>query len=234
MNECCNKCNPCRKKCCPEPCGCPTQILSISTVHDDTPAWLRFNLGGKSIDYDFTSVVKAAETDTSMSLDIANRNFIYNAERHKDSFSASELGSILHIADIGDVDISGVTDNSLFVYQKNSDCGEGCKGIDNSWVAWNSQDNNNLVDQVDTIMGFTSEGKPKTLNHPDNIGQFYQLSWNGETRKAMWLQPVEKTIATGDTLKLLVEEPESKQTMYIGVTITIGDDGTITFKKEGS
>jgi hypothetical protein len=50
----------------------------------------------------------------------------------------------------------------------------------------------------------------------------------------MWLQPVEKTIATGDTLKLLVEEPESKQTMYIGVTITIGDDGTITFKKEGS
>ena len=184
--DCCGDCDPCRKKCCPEPCGCPTQIMGISTVHDDTPAWLRFNFGGKSVDYDFTSVVKAAETDTSIRLDIPNRTFIYNAEKHIDSFSASELGSILHIADIGDVDISGVTDNSLFVYKKNSDCGEGCEGINNSWSAWNS--NEHLEESVDTIMGFDDKGNPKALNRPDKTTQFYQLSWAGAD-KAKWTQP---------------------------------------------
>ena len=184
MNNCNCDCNPCRKKCCPKPCGCPTQIMGITTVHEDTPAWLRFNFGGKSVDYDFTSVVKAAETDTSIKLDIPNRSFIYNAERHTDSFSASELGSILHIADIGDVDISGVQDNSLFVYQKNSDCGEGCEGIDNSWIAWNS--NEHLAENLDTLMGFDADGKPKTLNHPPKTAKQHLLGWDG-TNKITWI-----------------------------------------------
>lgn len=170
--------------------------MGIDTVHDDTPAWLRFNFGGKSVDYDFTSVVKAAETDTSLRLDIANRGLVYNAERHTDSFSASELGSILHVADIGDVDISGVTHNSLFVYKKDSDCGEGCEGIDNSWIAWNSSDN--LAESLDTIMGFDADGNPKALNHPDKTTQFYQLSWAGAD-KVKWTQPTVVATAPVDS-----------------------------------
>lgn len=166
--------------------------MSITQAHDDDPAELRFNLGGKSIDYDFASVVEAAETDTTLRLDIVNRGLVYNAERHKDSFSASELGSILHIADIGDVDISGVTDNSLFVFQKNSDCGEGCQGINNSWVAWNS--NEHLMSVMDTIMGFNADGKPQALNRPTNTTQYYQLGWNGNG-KVGWYQPVVVTTA---------------------------------------
>jgi len=205
--------------------------MGISTVHDDTPAWLRYNFGGKSVDYDYTSLVKFAETDTSVRLDIPNRTFIYNAEKHIDSFSASELGSILHVADLGDVDITGVTHNSLFVYKKDSDCGEGCEGINNSWSAWNS--NENLVENLSTVMGFDDEGNPKALNHPDKTTQFYQLAWAGAD-KVKWVQPTDKTIATGESLRLLVEDPDSKEIMYVGVTITIAGDGTITFKKEGS
>jgi hypothetical protein len=156
-------------------------------VHEDTPAWLRFNLGGKSVDYDFTSVVKAAETDTSIRLDIPGRALVYNAEKHIDSFSSKELGSIFHIADIGDVDITGVTDNSLFVYQKNSDCGEGCEGIDNSWVAWNSSEH--LTDKMEVVMGFDGNGVPQALNHPNNTNEYYQLGWNG-SGKVSWSQPV--------------------------------------------
>lgn len=216
-NNCCNECDQCRKKCCEPVCGCPTQILSITTVHDDTPAWLRYNLGGKSIDYDYTSVVKAAETDTSMRLDVANRGFTYNAERHKDSFSASELGSILHIADIGDVDITGVTDNSIFVYQKNSDCGEGCKGIDNSWIAWNATDQNNLVSSADLLMGFNTDGKPKTLNHPTNTSQYYQLGWNG-ANKISFSQPTVVTSAPRDSdnkVWRLYVDPNTKQLVVV-------------------
>lgn len=220
MKNCCNECDPCKPKCCPEPCGCPVQILGIDTVHDDTPAWLRYNFGGKSVDYDYTSVVKFAETDTSVRLDIPNRGLIYNAEKHTDSFSASELGSILHISDIGDVDISGVTDNSLFVFQKNSDCGEGCEGIDNSWVAWNS--NENLVSVVETIMGFDAGGKPHALNHPVHTNQYYQLGWNS-ANKVSWSQPVE--VASTDTIKdsdgkvwKLYVNPTTKQLCYVKET----------------
>lgn len=214
-NRCCNDCDPCKPKCCPEPCGCPTQIMGIDQVHDDTPAWLRFNFGGKSVDYDFTSVVKAAETDTSLRLDVANRGLVYNAERHIDSFSASELGSILHIADIGDVDITGVTDNSLFVYQKNSDCGEGCEGIDNSWVAWNS--NEHLDESLATVMGFDADGAPRALNHPDNTTQYYQLSWAG-ANKVAWTQPVVVATAPVDSDNkkwALYLDPETKQIVVV-------------------
>lgn len=188
--------------------------MGITTVHEDTPAWLRFNFGGKSVDYDFASVVKSAETDTSIKLDIPNRSLIYNAEKHIDSFSASELGSILHIADIGDVDISGVQDNSLFVYQKNSDCGEGCEGIDNSWIAWNS--NEHLVENLDTLMGFDTDGKPKTLNHPPKTAQYYQLGWNGQD-KISFSQPVEvatpPTDSDGKVWRLYID-PETKQLVF--------------------
>lgn len=180
MNNCCNKCDcdPCKKKCCEPVCGCPTQILGITTVHDDTPAWLRWNLGGKSVDYDLTSAVKSAETDTTMRLDLANRSFIYNAEKHTDSFTASELGSMLHIADIGDVDITGIGDNAIFVYQKNSDCGEGCEGINNSWVAHNPLESKNLVSNMKYVMGFDSNGKPKTLNSPVQTAKQHLLGWD--------------------------------------------------------
>ena len=143
------------------------------------------------------------------------RSFIYNAERHVDSFSASELGSILHIADIGDVDITGVTDNSLFVYQKDSDCGEGCDGINNSWVAWNEKDH--LVDHVETLMGFNGDGKPQTLNHPTNTNEYYQLGWNGAD-KISFSQPTVVATAPvdgdGKVWRLYVD-PNTKQLVVV-------------------
>ena len=214
-NNCCNDCNPCKKKCCPEPCGCPTQIMSIDTLHSDTPAWLRFNMGGKSIDYDFTSVVKAAETDTSLSLDIPKRTLAYRAERHTDEYTSSELGSILHIADIGDVDITGVTDNSIFVYQKNSDCGEGCEGIDNSWVAWNANDH--LENNVATVMGFDESGKPRTLKRPTNTAVQHLLGWD-RSNKVSFFRPREAATppVDSDSKKYrLYLDPSTGEIVYV-------------------
>lgn len=189
--------------------------MGITTVHEDTPAWLRFNFGGKSVDYDFTPVVKSAETDTSIVLDTVNRNLVFNAEKHIDTISARELGRIFHIADFGDVDITGVTDNSLFVYQKNSDCGEGCEGINNSWVAWNS--NEHLVESLATVMGFNEDGAPQTLNHPDKTTQYYQLSWAGAD-KVKWTQPTVVATAPLDSdgkKWALYLDPETKQIVIV-------------------
>lgn len=139
---------------------------------------LRFNFDGMSAWYDYGNLVYQTQTDTSISVDAIERVLKHMAERHTDTITARELGSILHIADIGDVDITGVEDNSLFVYQKDNKCAHGCEGINNSWIAWNSKDH--MVDSMQTIMGFDADGAPQTLLPPANADQFYIVGWNGE------------------------------------------------------
>ena len=202
----CSKCNrnfniptdpcACRKPC--DPCKrcCDKPILDIDEMPDSVST-LRFNVNGLSSWYDFGNMIYQTQTDTTLSIDTVNRALNYAAERHTDTISHEELGSILHIADIGDVDISGVTDNSLFVYQKNSDCGTGCEGIDNSWIAWNALDGNNLQDRLTYLMGFDDDAKPRTLNTPADTTQYWTLTWDA-ANKAGWSQPVE--VATPPTI----------------------------------
>lgn len=186
MNTCCNTCDCCHKP--EDKCRCPEQLLGIENLRADNLAYLTFNDGGRSVSYDFEPMIKATETDTFVSVDQVKRMLKYMAERHIDYISAKELGSILHIADIGDVDITGVTDNSLFVYQKNSDCGQGCEGIDNSWIAWNA--NEHLADSLQYLMGFDGDGKPLSLNAPAHTDQYYMVSWRGGD-KLGYTQPAE-------------------------------------------
>ena len=141
----------------------------------ESVATLRFNFDGASTWYDYTNMIYQTQTDTTVSADALKRALIHMAERHTDVISAKELGSILHIADIGDVDITGIGDNALFVYQKNSDCAHGCQGIDNSWKAWNALEHQ--ATSLDTIMGFDENGKPYTLQRPASTNKHYLLGW---------------------------------------------------------
>lgn len=191
----CGQCQPdcgCKKKC-PTPCGCPEQILSIEA---DTarPAYLRFNLGGRSVWHDFTSVVKSAETCTTLKPDITSRNLIYDAECGRQVITAQELGSILHLADIGDIDATTITDNAILVYKKDADCGENCDGK-NGWVGMDPSEETG--ESLDYIIGAEADGRVKSLAPPANTSQHYQLTWAGSD-KASWKQPTVATSAPRD------------------------------------
>lgn len=187
----CGSCGQCQPKCgcakkCPTPCGCPESILSIEA--DSTrPAYLRFNLGGRSVWYDFTSVVKAAETCTKLKADAVARELIYDAECGRQTISAHQLGSILHLADIGDVDETTFKDNAILVYRKDAHCGENCDGK-NGWIGLDPSEAGNT--NLDYIMGSDAEGEVKSLMPPANTNQFYTLTWSGKD-KAAWKQPKE-------------------------------------------
>lgn len=183
----CGQCGQCQPKCgcekkCPTPCGCPEQILSIEA--DSTrPANLRFNLGGRSVWHDFTSAIKSAETCTNLKADITARTLIYDAECGRQSISANELGSMLHLADIGDVDATTIKDNAILVYRKDADCGENCDGK-NGWVGLDPSEEG--VTSLDYIMGSDSNGKVGSLNPPANkLNKFSYLTWAAEG-KAKW------------------------------------------------
>lgn len=227
-NNCCNSCHQC------DPCGCPVPVLSIEQMKPDDLAYLRYNICGKSTSYDYEPMVKWAESDTSLRIAVDERNLIYNAEKHVDSISAHELGSILHIADIGDVDITDLQDNSLFVYQKESNCGEGCEGINNSWIAWNAQDF--LTDSMQYIMGFDADGAPVTLNTPATTDKYHLLGW-GASDKIKYIDPVEVAAPSADTdnfAQLIFRDPTNGQLTYLKVVVSIDPNtGAVTFSTQG-
>ena len=185
----------------------------------DSVSILRFNFGGASAWYDYGNMIYQTQTDTSISVNAIERVLKHMAERHVDTISARELGSILHISDIGDVDITGVEDNSLFVYQKDNNCSHGCEGINNSWIAWNSKDH--MTDSMKTVMGFDGEGAPQTLFTPSNSSQFYLMGWNGD-KQVSYMQPEEVskesiTFTEGTTSYIykVCMDPNTKQLVVI-------------------
>ena len=187
MNNCnCGKCVTCReeKKCAPQ-CSCVEPVFSIEALSDD-PTTLKFNVNGKTIWYDFSSVVKAGETCTTLSPDAVNRTLNYNGECGENNITARELGSILHLADIGDVDADSIGDNGILVYQKDPDCGEGCDGVSNGWISKNPIDSG--ATSLDYILGSDSEGRMKSLMPPSDASTFSYLAWAAQD-KAMWKKP---------------------------------------------
>lgn len=181
---CCNECNDCQKKC-KDPCGCAEPVFSIEAMPDD-PTVLRFNVNGKSVWYDFSPVVKAAETCTTLSVDAIARTLNYIGECGENTISAQELGSILHLADIGDVDASTIKDNGILNYRTSDDCPEGCEGTSNGWRADNPIDLGTT--SLDYILGSDSDGKLSSLMPPADTTTFSYLTWAAQD-KAKWTTP---------------------------------------------
>lgn len=197
MTDCnCNKpCVSCRKdKKCPSPCGCAEPVFSIEAMPDD-PTTLRFNINGKSVWYDFEPVVKDGETCTTLNVNTTNRTLDYHGECGDQSIHARELGSILHLADIGDVNGNTIEDNGILNYRKDADCGEGCEGINNGWVSTNPVDV--ATTSLDYILGSDSDGKMTSLLPPTDTNKFSYLAWAAQN-KAMWKTPTEVATAPVD------------------------------------
>ena len=201
IKQCKGDCG-CQKSCCKKSC-CerPKPVIDVQALPDD-PLTLSFNFDGLGTTYDYRQMIKAGETDTSLSANAIDRVLKYMAERHTDTISAKELGAILHLTDIGDIDVSDVENNSMLIYKKESDCTHGCDGATNKWVAHNALEH--IVDSVQYLMGYDADGAPKSLSSPSSPSQYYQLGWNG-SGKAGWKQP-RKVTSTTNTVPLRMDK----------------------------
>lgn len=179
---CCNCNNKCK-----EPCGCAEPVFSVEAMPDD-PDTLRFNVNGKSIWYDFEPVVKTGETCTTINIDIVGRTFNYHGECGDQTISAKELGSIIHLGDLGDVDANTITDNGILNYRKTGDCPEGCDGTGNGWVSSNPIEIGG--ESLDYILGSDADGKMKSLMPPTDTTKFAYLAWAAQD-KAVWKRPTQ-------------------------------------------
>lgn len=169
----------CKRNCCDNPCKCPEPFLGVYES-DYRPGIVTFNIDGKTADWNGKHYVESMQTDTSLVADIIDRLLRFSAERHTDTITAKELGSILHLADIGDVDAHKADQGSLLTYKKNNNCAEGCVGTHNTWEAWNALDNQ--VQSMHLAMGFDPDGNPLSLATPQNPNRTYLLGWNGKNQ----------------------------------------------------
>lgn len=178
----CNNCNnPCKK----EICGCAEPVFDIEALDTD-PTTLRFNVNGKSVWYDFEPVVKAGETCTTLNIDAVNRTLNYHGECSDQTISAKELGSILHLGDLGDVDANSITDNGILNYRKSGECPEGCESETDGWKSTNAVDV--ATTSLDYILGTDADGKMISLIPPTDTTTFSYLAWAAQN-KAKWVKP---------------------------------------------
>lgn len=208
----CSECSPCHKN----SCGYPEPIFGIDRVQD-TPAAYRLNINGKTVTWDLQPGIYDGQTDTTLVIDLVNRLLQFSAERHRDSISASELGSILHLNDLGDVSTKGVEDGSMMVYRKSDNCGNGCFGTNNVWEPWNALDEQ--TSSAAYAAGYNATGNPVSIQQPPNADQYYNLCWNkgGQLSYAQVTEASELRLdAEGYAYQQYID-PTTKEPYYIKV-----------------
>lgn len=187
-------------------CNEPKPVFKVEQLESQKFV-LAFTTNGLRTEYDMKPVTQAAETKTSIEVDDTGRNFIYNAEDKTYTISASALASILHLAEIGDVNTEGVEDGSLLIYDK-----ELAK-----WKVWGAS--TNTAQNLNYVIGANDGNDPVVLTPPGNPNQYYQLGWAaGDKVKFFQIPEVATAPVDASNYKYqLYEDPNTHQIVKVKV-----------------
>lgn len=151
MNSC-NLCsNPCNKDCKPA----------------------RYSKGFQS------NKCECKETDTKISIDNSKATLNYAAERHTDIFTGSQIGGIINLPDLRDVNIDYDFDAMCaeFIYHKYGECGNGCKSLEDAWNLFSIDQDGAKQDGIQYVRGANVYGCPVFLDVPTNENQYWFAGW---------------------------------------------------------
>lgn len=86
-------------------------------------------------------IPKINETDTKLSTNFIGSSLIYNAEKHTDTITGSQLGQLINLEDLRDTEVANADSCDLLVYNPYcSDCGDGCKPKNARWTHYHIPD----------------------------------------------------------------------------------------------
>lgn len=129
----CNKCS-----CGKDPCGCggcrPARYskgdVSIVPSPFDSSVWA-VTINGATTK---VKIPKINETDTKLSTNYTSSALIYNAEKHTDTITGTQLGQLIRVEDLRDTETANADSCDLMVYNPHCDeCGDGCKPKNARW-----------------------------------------------------------------------------------------------------
>lgn len=130
----CNKCSTCGQ----DPCSCggckPAKYgcdFNIMANPFDPSIW-NVTINGATTR---VKIPKINETDTKLSTNYTSSSLIYNAEKHTDIITGSQLGALINLEDLRDTETSNADSCDILVYNPYcSDCGDGCKPKNARWT----------------------------------------------------------------------------------------------------
>lgn len=158
------------------------------------------------------------ETDTTLSINYDGATLNYQAERHNDTIAGSDLGSIINLGDLRDVDTESDTDAmcSELIYHRYGDCGDGCRSLEDKWSRFSLDDEGAKNDNIRYVRGANAYGCPVFLDVPTNESEYWFAGWraSGDDVQFGYYQtkPVEElpTDENGNTLVVSLD-PDTKQ-----------------------
>ena len=162
-------------------CGCkPAQyngMFNIEVAPYDPLTWLVTWNG-------FTSKVRVPqshETDTAISTDQSNATLNYKAESHKDTITGAQLGELIKLNDLRNVDFDSSLAGTCYdlVYRKYGSCGEGCTSIQNKWYNFNPNSDGAKQSYLRYVRGTNAYGCPEFLSEPSDTSQYWFAGWKG-------------------------------------------------------
>ena len=154
----CNKCND-------NPCGCnecrPARYscgFDIQVDPYDASTWLVNNCGVLHR----VKIPKISETCTHLSTDFSAANLIYNGECGQDIISGSQLGELISLNDLRDVEAADADSCDILVFDPGcTDCGDKCKPKPAMWRKYH------IPDAEDCEVELQSDGYYKVLIKDD-------------------------------------------------------------------
>lgn len=127
-NPCsCNECKPARYS-----CGFDIQVDPY-----DASTWLVTMNGCLHR----VKIPKISETCTHLSTDFSGANLVYNGECGQDIISGHQLGELINLNDLRDVDVEDADSCDIMVFDPGcTDCGDGCKPKPAMWRKYHIPD----------------------------------------------------------------------------------------------
>ena len=162
MNDnCCNKCNscnPCNKcggGCCPAKYNCS---FNIEMSPYDEYTWIVTTCGMPHK----VKIPKFPETCTSLSVNGTDATLVYKGECDTDIITGEQLGSIIRLNDLKDVDASMPDHCSMLVFDPFcAECGDGCASPADMWKPYS------IPDAGDCVIPLDEDGYYKVLVKDD-------------------------------------------------------------------
>lgn len=157
------------------------------------------------------------ETDTKLSTNYSNATLNYTAEKHQDILTGTQLGSLVTVGDLRDVEADYNFDAHCaeLIYHRYGNCGSGCKSVEDRWSTFTIESENALQTGINYVRGCGAYGCPEYLTPPTNTGTYWMAGWRGNGQFGYY-QPQQVTDlpqdAKGDMI-VLSQDPTTKRTL---------------------
>ena len=144
-------------------------------------------------------VPKINETDTTLSINYSNGTLIYNAERHTDIITGEQLGSIINLDYLRNVEIDPDLEGNCYelIYRKWANCGDGCRSAADKWMNFNINSPEALQCGIRYVRGANQYGCPVYLEPPITEDEYWWGMWRPSSHGDCWefgyVQPEEVT-----------------------------------------